>query len=85
MGDWWTVILPNSTLPESLKWTFMIYYVFYMSPSSSDLVVVAEENKTSVFEGGRGWCRCHFLGAICPVIDTLMLSCVAICPVIDSS
>jgi hypothetical protein len=55
-------ILPNSTLRESLKWTFMIYYYFYMSPSSSDLVVVvvAEENKTSVLEGDRGWCRCHF-------------------------
>jgi hypothetical protein len=57
-------ILPNSTLPESLKWTFMIYYVFYMSPSSSDLVVVvvAEENKTSVFEGGRGVVQMSFFG-----------------------
>jgi hypothetical protein len=79
-------ILPNSTLRESLKWTFMIYYIFYMSPSSSDLVVVvvAEENKTSVLEGD-GVVQMSFLGAICLVIDTLMLSCVAICPVIDSS
>jgi hypothetical protein len=33
----------------------------------------------------QGVVQMSFLGAICLVIDTLMLSCVAICPVIDSS
>jgi hypothetical protein len=38
----------------------MDVYAFIMSPSSSARLAVAEENNTSVLEGGREWCRCQF-------------------------
>jgi hypothetical protein len=40
------------------------FIMFFMSPSSSTRVVVAEENNTSVLEGGRGGADVNSFGCL---------------------